>query len=387
MKILALGGCGQQGSLAVRTLIEADDVEAVIVGDINLNAAKAFQEEVNSDKIEVLQIDVMNEEALASAMEGVDVVANFVGPFFRFAEPVVKAAISCGVDYVDICDDVAPTIHLLDNYHAAAAEAGVSVLLGMGGSPGLMNILVRRAADQLDAVFEANMHWALTVNDIETDLSVSAENAAIYEHAIELMAGNALQYLDGAYSDQRGGTGLETVRFANLGEQSVYYVSHPEPATIPRYIPLNKVVNKGCCIGMDEVLFALQDLGLAAHDTMMIKGVELQASDVAIAILARLDRISDPIPESELPACSEMFAEVIGRRGGEAVKIRMDVLSSQGLPRMDQLTGLSAAVGILMMGRDQISDKGVFAPEGCIPPAEFIPQLEALGIVIEERLI
>ena len=385
MKILALGGCGQQGSLAVRTLIQADDVEKVIVGDINLAAAEAFREQVGSDKIEVQQIDVINEEALKSAIYEVDVVANFVGPFFRFAEPVVKAAIASGVNYVDICDDVAPTVDLLDNYHRAAAEAGVSVLLGIGASPGLMNVMVRRAADQLDEVIEANMHWAVTVNDIDTDLTVSADNAAIYEHAVELMAGNALQYLDGASCDMQGGTGLEPVRFANLGEQNVYYMSHPEPATIPRYIKLEKAVNKGCCPGLDDVLFALRDLGLAAHDTMTVKGVEMQASDVAIAVLARLDAISEPIPESELPACSDMFAEITGRRGGELVKLRMDVHSSEGLLRMDQATGLSAAVGILMMGRGQITENGVFAPEGCIPPDEFFAQLEALGVVLVER--
>ena len=53
MKILALGGCGQQGSRTVKTLIAADDVEKVIVADINLAAAQAFQQKVGSDKIEL----------------------------------------------------------------------------------------------------------------------------------------------------------------------------------------------------------------------------------------------------------------------------------------------------------------------------------------------
>jgi len=386
MKILALGGCGQQGSLAVRTLVQADDVEKVIVADINLAAAEAFKAKTGSDKIEVQQLDVLDEQALRAAMLEVDVVANFVGPFFRFAEPVVKAAIESSVNYVDICDDTAPTVKLLDNYHAAATEAGVSVLLGMGASPGLSNMMVRKAADQLDKVNEALIYWSVSANDIETDITANIDNAAIYEHAIELMAGTALQYIDGEFCVLPGGSGLEQAQFSSLGQQNAYYVSHPEPATIPRYINAKKVTNKGCVPGLDEVLFGLRDLGLASHDTMTVKGNQMQASDVAIAVLARLDEISEPVPESELPACSDIFTEVTGRRDGETICIRLDALSSEGLPRMDQLTGISAVVGVLMMGRGQVTARGVYAPEGCINPMIFFEELATLGAIIEERV-
>ena len=384
MKILALGGCGQQGSRTVKTLIAADDVEKVIVADINLAAAQAFQQKVGSDKIEVLQLDVTDDAQLREAMAGVDLVANFVGPFYRFAEGIVKATIQAGIDYVDICDDAAPTVKLLDDYHDAASEAGVSVLLGMGASPGLMNVLVRKAADQLDEVFEANMHWAVSANDIESDPLANNDNAAIFEHAIELMSGTATQFIDGEYVEVPGGTGLEPVQFDTLGERSVFYVSHPEPSTIPRYIKLQKAVNKGCIPGMDEVLFGIRDLGLAMHDTMVVNGVEVESSRVGVAVLAHLDTISEPVPESELPACSDIYAEVTGKRGGESVTIRMDALSREGLPRMDAATGLSAAVGILMMGRGQIAEKGVHAPEGCVDTALFLEQLDELGVYIKE---
>jgi len=143
-------------------------------------------------------------------------------------------------------------------------------------------------------------------------------------------------------------------------------------------------VNKGCIPGMDEVLFGIRDLGLAMHDTMVVNGVEVESSKVGVAVLAHLDTISEPVPESELPACGDMYAEVTGKRGGESVAIRMDALSHEGLPRMDALTGLSAAVGILMMGRGQIAEKGVYAPEGCIDTALYLEQLDELGVYIKE---
>jgi len=199
-----------------------------------------------------------------------------------------------------------------------------------------------------------------------------------------MMAGTVTQFVDGQYVEVQGGEDLESVNFATLGERTVFNVSHPEPCTLPRYIKLNKAANKGCIPGLDEVLFGIRDLGLAVHDTMTVNGTEVPTPMVGVAVLAHLDAISEPVPESVLPAVSDIYAEINGIRGGQDVCIRMDVLSSEGLPRMDAATGLSAAVGILMMGRGQISEKGVFAPEGCVDPAIFLEQLAPLGVVIDE---
>jgi len=387
MKILALGGCGQQGSLAVSKLIGAADVDEVVVADINIEAARAFEKRIDSRKIKILQLDITNEPALLKAMHDVDVVANFVGPFFRFAEPVVNAAIKSKTNYVDICDDAAPTLHLLDHYQEAARDASVTILLGMGASPGVANMIVRKLADQNDSIDEAAIHWSVSANDIDSDLSADLSNVAIYEHAIELIAANAVQFLDGHYTDLEGGTDLEEVTFRNLGPQSVYYVSHPEPVTIPRYIQLNKVVNKGCVPGLDEVLFALRDFALTSHDLVVVKGVEMQAVDLGVAILARLDQVSDPIPESELPVCSDIFVVVAGTRAAQKRVTRVDIVTSEGLPRMDHITGSGAAVGILMMGRGQIVDRGVYAPEGCVSPTTFFTELEGFGIFLDESEI
>ncbi|MEY8253268.1 MAG: saccharopine dehydrogenase NADP-binding domain-containing protein [Colwellia sp.] len=387
MKILALGGCGQQGALAVKTLIEADDVEKVVIADINLAAAQAFQKKLNSDKIDVLEVNVLDEDVLLAAMKDVDLVANFVGPFFKFAEPVAKAAIACGVNYVDICDDVVPTQTLLDDYHDKAKAAGISMLLGMGASPGITNILARHGANQLDHINKVGVYWAVSVNDIESEISDDGESAAIYEHAIELMAANALQFIDGKYTDFQGGAGLENIAFATLGKQAAYYVSHPEPATLPRYIKADNIVNKGCAPGLDEVLFAFQGLGLANHEGVVkVKGTEYKATDIAIAVLAYLDANMDPVPESELPACSDLLVELEGQRNGESIKIRLDLLATDGLPRMDRATGITAAIGVLMMGRGQITEKGVHAPEGCVEPEAFIAELEKYNFEIKETI-
>lgn len=53
---------------------------------------------------------------------------------------------------------------------------------------------------------------------------------------------------------------------------------------------------------------------------------------------------------------------------------------------MEALTGVSLAIGALMLGRGQIARKGVFAPEadGAIAPEAFLAELAARGVKVEE---
>jgi len=384
MRVLALGGCGQQGSRAVTTLLHADDVEAVVVADIDFIRARDFVARVDDPRLRALQVDVSCPAELRAAMEGMDVVGNFVGPFFRFAEGVVAAAIDAGVNYVDICDDTAPTIRLLDEYHLAASKANVCILLGMGASPGMLNLFARAGTDRLDEVEDIRIYWNVSVNDIDTDIAYNSNNAAIFEHCIEILAGDVVQFIDGQSRIVEPGSGLTEVDFPHLGRQRVYYVSHPEPATLPRYITARNITNQGGVLGMDDLLFGLRDLGLASHDSITVKGATLRASDVAIEIMARLAAKAEPVPEAIAPVCSDSMVFVTGRLDGHPATIRFTHESARGLPRMDEGTGISAAAGILMMGRGQITSHGVFAPEGCVDPLIFFDLLAGEGITVRQ---
>lgn len=105
MRVLALGGAGQEGARAVADLAKSPQVDAVVVGDINLEAANRLQASIGSAKVTAARIDATDDQQLAGASRDVDVVLTFVGPYFRFGVPILKAAIAAGCHYVDICDD------------------------------------------------------------------------------------------------------------------------------------------------------------------------------------------------------------------------------------------------------------------------------------------
>ncbi len=127
MKILALGGSGGMGRFAVHSLIKHPQVESILVADLNESAAKKFASTL-SEKTSGIGIDVTDKEALERAMNGVDVVINTTGPFFKLAVPILEAAIETKTHYLDICDDWEPTEKMfLLNDKAKAADTAIMV--------------------------------------------------------------------------------------------------------------------------------------------------------------------------------------------------------------------------------------------------------------------
>src|SRR5690606_932507 len=100
-------------------------------------------------------------------LQGATVVINFVGPFYRFAPLVIRAAIEAKVHYVDICDDfdAAEAILAMDE---EVKKAGITVLTGMGTSPGITNILARIGMDELDKTEEIDTIWVMGESETGT---------------------------------------------------------------------------------------------------------------------------------------------------------------------------------------------------------------------------
>ena len=71
------------------------------------------------------------------------------GPDFRVALPVAKAAVAAGVHLCDIAAD-GPALQKMLSLDAKAKEANVSIVTGIGHVPGISNLLMQYAANQLD---------------------------------------------------------------------------------------------------------------------------------------------------------------------------------------------------------------------------------------------
>ncbi|ASM75024.1 MULTISPECIES: saccharopine dehydrogenase NADP-binding domain-containing protein [Roseobacteraceae] len=89
-------------------------------------------------------------DAVAAGLDGVSVVLNAAGPFGNTAKPLMSAAISAGVHYLDFSAE-------LDTYREALAldntarEADVMLLPGSGGSVAMLGSLAGHAVARVTA--------------------------------------------------------------------------------------------------------------------------------------------------------------------------------------------------------------------------------------------
>ena len=166
MKVLVLG-CGEMGRVAVADLLHYGQLfRTVGVLSRHPERVEQFLGSVKDARRAVVHRgNVQDVAALAALMREYDVVCNLAGPNYRNAVPAVQAAIAAGVNLVDVSDDWEATLAILD-LHAEAVRAGITVIVGLGASPGVTNMLARQGANHLDRVEEVRTAWVMRGSDM-----------------------------------------------------------------------------------------------------------------------------------------------------------------------------------------------------------------------------
>jgi lysine 6-dehydrogenase len=358
MKVIALGGAGAMGSTAVRDLASHDLVEELAIADYDLAAAQALAQQLG-DKCSARQLDIDNHAGTVEAVKGYDIAFGAAGPFYKYEVKMAGACIEAGVNYLSICDDYDAVAGILE-LDSEARRAGIMAVTGVGWTPGVTNVMARKAADELDEVHEVATSWAAHAAD--------TAGKAVTLHYIHAVTGMIPTYIDGRMTWVPAGSGLEWVRFPEpVGAVNVFHAGHPEPMTIPRYINARTVTLKGGLVEGYLVALANFLVKLRLTDTERKKDV---LGNIFNTILPYLENVGRP-PETGA-ACR---ADVTGRKDGKWTHIIYGAAA-----HMDLLTGLPASVAIQMIGEGKVKGQGVMAPEVCLPPDEFLKRLREGGI-------
>ncbi len=358
MRIVVLGGCGDMGSHVVHDLIQTSDAE-VIIADYRIKVAEEMASRFG-ERARAAFVDATDPASLRKVLEGADAAVGCIGPFYKFALPMARAALEAGVNYVDICDDYSPVEGILA-LDETARQKGITIITGLGWTPGITNVLARHASRQFDEVDEIHIAWTGSASD--------SKGLAVIMHVFYASTGKVPTWLDGRLAEVKASTGWETVEFPPpLGKVRVAHCGHPEPLTIPRYIKARTVTIKGALIPdwNNRVVEILSSLGLINTPARMER-------------MARLIHSIEGIFRVGGVACSGAKVTVKGRRDGQTKTVSYAVAD-----RMGRLTGIPASIGAQWLARGLIPQKGAFAPEGCIEPEPFLEELAKRGIKVVE---
>jgi saccharopine dehydrogenase-like NADP-dependent oxidoreductase len=386
MHIVVLGGAGAMGRVTVRALSEYDDIDLVTVADYNEARAQELVASLNSSKVRARQIDVTNEEQLRQLIRGADVVLSAVDYAFNLS--ILRACIAEKVHYADLGGLFHMTRKLM-SLHSEVEAAGITAIMGMGGTPGITNILARAAADKLDRV--DSMKVELGCSD---STPVTAPLVAPYSirTILDEFTKQPQVFRDGEWHPQQPLSGQEEMIFPlPVGRATAIYSLHSECATFPisfqdkgiRYVSF-KIAFPGDF--MTKLKF-LVDLGFGSDEPINVRGVKVSPRETLAKVLEMA-----PIEDVEPQDCDVLRVVTSGMAGGQQVEITNQVVVlpyrrwNAGAGALD--TGVPLAIAGRMLANGEITRRGALGPELCVPVEPFFRELAKYDMhVTETRMV
>lgn len=404
-QVEVIGGAGDMARVAEEKLLELCGECRLVIADLNLEKAERAARRLDAPLAEAVRVDIYNPGGLREVIRGSDLVLNCAGPYYRTGRPVLEACIDEEVDYMDLGDDHESAADLLE-LDERARRAGITALICCGIAPGMVNVLARALALEMDEVINIDLAWV--TGSTPPKEGREKGGAAVIEHMLHCCMGRCATVRDGRVvmiPSFRRGHLLEFPE--SLGPYRVFELGHAETATMPRFLPRVKNV---------RTMGALNPPYLNGVFRGMARRVEkgsMQMKDAVDALVA-MDAGEKPgglkpylaalggvlsqffKKEMSLGDFHTFLREMTGKSSGESLggllvavegmkdgkRVRMQASQSErqggageGMD-MDEATGTPLAVFASMLLDGLVDGKGVLAPEACIDPEEFLLRLE-----------
>jgi saccharopine dehydrogenase-like NADP-dependent oxidoreductase len=240
MRIFVLGA-GATGSLLAQ-LLERQG-HTVWCGDRDVERARRFLGKRST--IPVAEVNARNLRGIVKAAKGCQLIVNSSASVFN--EIVLRAALRLRAHYLDLSSHLTRNPFKAEQFRYAKRfeEKNRAALINAGVAPGLTNLLVKRAAELLDAV-EA-VHIRLYESS-ESDDPISQWSPEVsFDEAVS----HPRVYRNRKFQLGKRFSEVEKFRFADpIGTASVVLAAQDEVATLPHFIPMRELDVK---IGGNEI--------------------------------------------------------------------------------------------------------------------------------------
>ena len=309
-------GAGAVGARAARQLVSSTAVARVLIDDEDEGRAAAVVASLGDDQASVS--DSRDVDVMVLTLPGSE-HAGRARELLERGVPVVSVA--------DGIDDVRALLEL----DGLAREREVSLVIGAGFSPGLTCVLAAHAAASLDQVDEVHI----------AKVGTGGPSCAQAHH--RALAGEALDWRDGAWVTRRAGSGRELCWFPDpVGGADCYRAALPDALLLEPAFP-----------GVERITARL---GANRRDR----------------ITARLPMLRPPHPEG---GPGGIRVEVRGRRGTARV---VQVLGAMDRPAV--AAGTVSAVAAVQAGLRELRRPGAGGLAELVDPLSFLSDLAQRGV-------
>ncbi len=397
LRVLVVGA-GGQGAPCASILSRDAEVSKIVLADIDLGLADKVAEKIGSDKINTMRVDAGNLKDLLKAATDVDAIINLTLP--RFNLNIMEAALKSGAHYVDTALGDLIWRQLIEQkpleFDDNIKKAGLTAVIGCGGSPGITNVLIRYVCDKLDSLDAIRCIIGRRGSEESKHVVKAWDPGWCPDVAIDDYAEEPVVFEDGEYKLVPPFSGVEEYKFPDpVGPQLVSLHAHEEAVTLPRFI------GKGVRYAefkypLDMVAGALVKLGFASHDPINVSGVRVAPRDVLLRLVRRpVDNFLTEDEDTVInPAEYSAFVvmEIEGEKAGDKVKYtvtrRWSGASADETLRIFRRLGTTrvfVAVPAIVAAKMSIegdAEKGIIAPE-CLDPIKFLKMMAEIGVPVE----
>lgn len=385
MRILVFGGSGKIGSAVAWDLAGDKDVEAIGLVGRHKETLDRVKQWVGSDKLIPHILDINDKQAAIGLMKQYD-VGVLTLPNRQTSYKTVHLAIEAGLNIVDTIEEFhrtpdayetegleIPGGMMLSEYgewlHKKASENGVTFVDGMGFAPGLSNITLGDGIRKMDVAERA----VARVGGIPS-------KEAAWKHPLRYMITWAFEHVlreymirlnvikDGKIVEVDAATDLEKFRFKQFGkdENLECAVTPGMPSFLFTRTQLKEFAEKTVrWPGHWQGVQTLKECGMLDIDPVEFKDHKIVPREFLLSMISpRL--LPNP---GETDVCV-MYNTLEGKKDGKNVKIEYfmwdEADTANDISSMMRVTGFPMAITARLIGRGEIKEKGIIAPEDAV---------------------
>jgi lysine 6-dehydrogenase len=379
MKIVVLGA-GLMGRAVVHDLAGAREVDSIVAADFDGRRAKEVAAKFGRGKTRAATADVRDTPRLANLLRGCHVVVNCTQ--YNWNLDVMRAALAAKVHYMDL----GGLYHMTKKQFALNKDfrrIGKLAIPGMGGAPGITNVMARALADKMERVDSIRVYNAgADQQKYDSPIAYSFSIATILDE----LTMSPVHFVGGKYVEKPMLSEPEAGTFpAPIGKITLRHSIHSELGTLAESFRKNGVREVFFKINYEpklvELVRSLVDAGFTSRDPIEVNGKQVVPRSVLLALLQKKVPAKPPLDVEALRVVVTGRTRKNGTQTpvGLAMEMWADHTPRPQLSAVARDTGFPAAIAAVMHGRGEIPGVGVQAPENVVPAEPFFRELKKRG--------
>ncbi len=372
-------GAGKMGLVLAKDLIEADAQNTVTLVDINSNQLKKAENFIRSDRLTPLQRDMENAKQREGMFTGHDVALSAL--LHKHSLVALETAVRKGVHFVDLVGEK-PLERL--GYDGEARKKGITLISGLGVSPGITNICVGRAVHLLDETDDALIY--VGGNPVHPRPPLNYRIVYAVESLLDFYERIVPILIEGKVKKVQPLSGIESISFPpSFPEMECFYTDglnslfHTMKGKIEGKLYEKTIRHKGHAMGIK----ILMECGLFSRRPVRVGSQQVIPREVVELVLDSKMKLGK---EKDVTLLRIVIS---GKKSGKPTTHIFEMIDfydeKQGYTSMAKTTSFPASIAAQMITSGEITKRGSLFPEDVFHSELYYPFMKALkecGVVV-----